>query len=225
MRTVLDNYENIKDYLQICMFDPELHPEYNDRVVTKHGDFSVYYRISLCENSNHVLALKIINEDMLTNWGISVDQLKNDAFNGVWKHEPVLISIINRLNPFLEIPLKENESVRKIDFTTTALTNESRVLGAGLILNETIRARIGEFVGGDYIVLPSSIHEVIIYKDDRSVEDENFYKMVEETNQDINIVEPCDVLSNKVQWCSEDGTVMLGLREARKIRGYMKNER
>ena len=68
MRTVLDNYENIKDYLQICMFDPELHPEYNDRVVTKHGDFSVYYRISLCENSNHVLALKIINEDMLTNW-------------------------------------------------------------------------------------------------------------------------------------------------------------
>lgn len=216
MRTVLDNYENIKDYLQICMFDPELHPEYNDRVVTNHGDFSVYYRISLCENSNHVLALKIINEDMLTNWGISVNQLKNDAFSAIWKHEPVLVSIIN---PFLGTPLKENEPVRKMEFITVALTNESRVLGAGLILNETIRAKIGEFVGGDYIGLPSSIHEVMICKDDGSVEDENFYKMVEETNQDINIVEPCDVLSNKVQWCSEDGTIMLGLREARKIRG------
>ncbi len=216
MRTVLDNYENIKDYLQICMFDPELHPEYNDRVVTNHGDFSVYYRIALCENSNHVLALKIINEDMLTNWGISVNQLKNDAFSAIWKHEPILVSIIN---PFLGIPLKENEPVCKMEFITVELTNESRVLGAGLILNETIRAKIGEFVGGDYIVLPSSIHEVMICKDDGSVEDENFYKMVEETNQDVNIVEPCDVLSNKVQWCSEDGIIMLGLREARKIRG------
>lgn len=216
MRTVLDNYENIKDYLQIYMFDPELHPEYNDRVVTNHGDFSVYYRIPLGENDDHALVLKIINEDMLTNWDVSVDQLKNDAFSAFWKHEPVLVSIIN---PFLGIPLKENEPVCKMEFITVALTNESRVLGAGLILNETIRAKIGEFVGGDYIVLPSSIHEVMICKDDGSVEDENFYKLVEETNQDINIVEPCDVLSNKVQWCSEDGTIMLGLREARKIRG------
>ena len=45
------------------------------------------------------------------------------------------------------------------------LTNKAKMNGASLLLQEDIRKQIGECLGSDYFVIPSSIHEVLILPD------------------------------------------------------------
>lgn len=217
MRTMLDNYENVKEYLQTCMFDPELHPEYFDgRIITKHGDFCAYYRVPMCVSDNDDGAInRIVTNHLLDKWDLDVEEFQTDAFSGMWYFDPVYV--------FMDEPLKQysvlHPPVNKYLDVMFVLTSPDRVQGAGFILNENLRRRIGSFVGGNFIVIPSSIHEVIITTDSRAIDDVDLYKLVYDTNRNSDIVKPEDVLSDKVQWCSMDGNVMMGLKKAREV-GY-----
>ena len=100
------------------------------------------------------------------------------------------------------------------DWDLLCLTNTERQFGASLILNKAIRHRIGEIVGGHYIVLPSSIHEVMIIKDTNEDLD-YFYNMLAGFNANPMIVKPKDVLCNTPFWCSKDGEMMMDLKLAK----------
>ena len=49
------------------------------------------------------------------------------------------------------------------------LTNRYRNFGAACLLYEGCLERIGEKLGGEFYVLPSSVHEVIILPESKSV--------------------------------------------------------
>ena len=72
--------------------------------------------------------------------------------------------------------------------------------GASLLLQEDIRKQIGECLGSDYFVLPSSIHEVLILPDNGMFEVPALNQMVQEVNE--TQVEPQERLSDKVQFCN-----------------------
>lgn len=219
MRTIIDNYENIKRYLQVCIFDPELHEDYfDDRVITIHGDFCAYYRIPLCENTKGNTLTVIINNQMVKNWGIDPAELAVDAFDAMWDYRPEVLCFLDEGLP-KPVPLKLAISMKMYGCNMIGLTNKENIRGAGLILNNDIRKAIGEIMCGNFIVLPSSVHDVMVCRDDGSVGDDALYNMVKEANESGSIVDPEDVLSNKVQWCSADGEIMIGLREARETKG------
>jgi hypothetical protein len=76
------------------------------------------------------------------------------------------------------------------------LTNESATNGATAICNDKKMREIAEMLDSDLIVLPSSIHEVIIMPKDDSLDIDSLIQMV----QDINGSEVAadEILSNNV---------------------------
>ncbi len=79
------------------------------------------------------------------------------------------------------------------------LTNKAKMNGASLLLQEDIRKQIGECLGSDYFVIPSSIHEVLILPDNGIFQVPELNAMVQEVNE--TQVERQEQLSDKVQFC------------------------
>ena len=76
------------------------------------------------------------------------------------------------------------------------LTTEDGRLGAAALFYTGIQKRISEIVGGDYYVLPSSVHEVLIMPDDGHTNARELAEMVQMINE--HEVNPVERLGNKV---------------------------
>ena len=61
--------------------------------------------------------------------------------------------------------LNEKMDMEAMENPMFCLTNKAKMNGASLLLQEDIRKQIGECLGSDYFVIPSSIHEVLIIPD------------------------------------------------------------
>lgn len=81
------------------------------------------------------------------------------------------------------------------DMGMYVLTNTQKQNGAVCIINKELMEEIAEKMGGDLIILPSSIHEVIIIRDEGSGYD-GLKDMVKEINQ--SEVETEERLSNNI---------------------------
>ena len=76
------------------------------------------------------------------------------------------------------------------------LSTEEGRLGASAICYPEMTERIGQIVGGDYFVLPSSIHEDLIMPDNGQMTPMEMAKMVKEIND--HEVSPQDLLCSRV---------------------------
>lgn len=63
------------------------------------------------------------------------------------------------------------------------ITNEDKTFGAAGILYDQVLQQAGELLSGDYYVLPSSIHEVLLLPDRVDMEKEELSNMVREINE------------------------------------------
>ena len=102
--------------------------------------------------------------------------------------------------------LHEKLDIEAIENPMFCLTNTQKMNGASLLLQEDIRKQIGECLGSDYFVLPSSIHEVLILPDNGMLEVPELNAMVKEVNE--TQVERQEQLSDKVQFCDGKTAVM-----------------
>lgn len=82
------------------------------------------------------------------------------------------------------------------DIPMYVLTNQARYYGAACILYEGVLEKIAENLGGDFYILPSSVHEVILIKKQGREQKEEFNRMVCEVN--ASHVDPLDWLSDHV---------------------------
>lgn len=76
------------------------------------------------------------------------------------------------------------------------LSNDQKLNGAAVILNEKAMEDITEKIGGDFYVLPSSIHELLIVPKEEGMELADLEAMVQEVN--ATQVAPEDKLSDHV---------------------------
>ena len=206
--TLFDDYETLKPHIRRIAFESSLHPEYMENGIfsSSHGLLRAIYTISVSETVKG-MGICIITEDMLKKWNITPQKLIKDVsdmeleqvyiFNGISVGEHLYYS-----------------SKKFDDWDMLCLTNTERRFGASLILNKAIRKRVGEIVGGHFIVLPSSVHEVMIIRDANEDLD-YFYDMLAEFNANPMIVKPKDVLCNTPFWCSKDGEMMMDLKLAK----------
>jgi hypothetical protein len=86
------------------------------------------------------------------------------------------------------------------------LSNERKSEGASFILNEDIRKQMGDALDSDFFIMPSSIHEVIVVKDDGSFNARDLSELVKSVNEAE--VSAKDILSDKVQHCEKGTGVM-----------------
>ena len=60
------------------------------------------------------------------------------------------------------------------------LTNSEGAYGASALFYPGVKEKVSEVIGGDYYVLPSSIHEVLILKDTPDLDSKELVQMVKE---------------------------------------------
>ena len=75
-------------------------------------------------------------------------------------------------------------------------TNSKKVNGAGVILYDGLLRTFAEKIGGDFYILPSSVHEVIFVPANGDMDARYLIQMVKEVN--ATEVAPDEVLSDNV---------------------------
>ena len=76
------------------------------------------------------------------------------------------------------------------------LTSKMKINGATVIFSEEVRQKVGKQLGGDYYLLPSSIHEWVVIPKRCARSTQEMEDMVQEVNEDA--VEEEEFLSDHV---------------------------
>jgi hypothetical protein len=206
------DYDSIKDKLQMRICDPELNQErLEGKAVTMQGDFAAYYTVNISEGENGIASIPV-TENLMASWGVDIGQIHQDAMAADKHRGPALVSMEEMMTDMIygggnvQNLLENGGNVQDFDMPMFCLSNESKMNGASLILHEDIRKQIGEFMNGDFYILPSSIHETLILPDDGNFDVAGLNAMVQEVNE--TQVAPEDRLSDKVQFCDGKTAVM-----------------
>ena len=183
----VDVYEEVKPWLfyRICNADANrellesvFHINYLDMAITFH----------FCINADEGLSTFVTNK-MLAKWNVSKRQFLEDAFANapnimkpeIKKLDSALIGITPRKN---------------FDSGMLVVTNTNSFKGASALFYEGVMMEISEKLGGDYYVMPSSVHEMICLSANSDSSVSELEKLVKSVND--SIVSEEDRLSDHV---------------------------
>jgi hypothetical protein len=133
----------------------------------------------------------LIRKEHLNFWGISENRLFEDAWSNTKREQKPVFSTLSSALSEMNIDCAEEESS-----PLYILTNEQRCFGAVCIGYPDETDRIASEVGGDYYIIPSSIHECLILSADELYRPGTLNRMVREINR--SQLEPQEVLSDHV---------------------------
>lgn len=128
-----------------------------------------------------------------TRFGSAAIQIRNEHLR-YWRVEKEEIRRLAGKNTPRIYPVQIRQIVR---FMYVA-TNEQCSLGAAVMRYPDFREKVRGMIRGDFYILPSSIHEVILVPESFGLEPERMQEMVKEINQ--TGVAPEEVLSDSVYY-------------------------
>lgn len=130
----------------------------------------------------------LIHNSHLAMWGKTAEELYETAEGNMRRNMPELLVPMYRLvEEMTGLKMKEAASLDMY-----VLTNQEKLNGASVMLYSQKIGELAEELGTDLLILPSSVHEVLLLPDDS---EHDFYRqMVREVNE--TQVEPEEVLSD-----------------------------
>ncbi len=161
------------------------------------ADLSVMFVVRVDETVDGLAEIPI-DDSLMTLWNVDLNTVKDTAFENIAKQKPVFMSISKAL-----FEGKMNEDIFDLDNIDPAseevplyiLSNRYKHHGANVIFNKPLMHRIAEKMGNFYI-LPSSIHEVLIIPTSAGNNVKDLARLVKEVN--TNELLPQDILSDNV---------------------------
>ena len=162
-------------------------------------NLAVTYAVEIKDDSivrNGSKASAPVTNQMLESWGITVEELDRTArenINGKGQFKTmreVLIEMMGGNVPEFMLPPEEE------DPSMFVLSNDDKINGAAALLDDGMLEDISNRLGGDFTILPSSIHEVIILPQNISQSRNELRDMVVDVNS--TQVAPEERLSDNV---------------------------
>ncbi len=152
-------------------------------------DMTLVYYLKVGLTDEEFLMMDIKCETM-RKWEIDFAKLKEIALKNTFKNnEPEII----RLDELLSLYMDEDS---ELDKQMYVITNKSRNFGATSLVYPGLLDSIYERLGGDYYILPSSIHECIALKVSDDLDPEMLRSLVRKIN--YTEVAPEQILSDNV---------------------------
>ena len=154
-------------------------------------DLSIIYRlnINLGDGSN---GSSVVTNGVMELMGMNEQELYELAMERAPLNRTCMIK--NIVDMFENIESEEVEEIPKVPLVV--VTNEEQCYGAASILYPGIFETCSEIMDGDFFILPSSQHEVLIFSDNGDQELHAIKAIVSEVND--SLVEPKEFLSNNV---------------------------
>ncbi|MDO4170600.1 MAG: DUF5688 family protein [Lachnospiraceae bacterium] len=188
---IMSSYENVKDRLIVRMVSSKENKEWLSNVPHHNvEDMAAVYRIVLTKNEQGLTSIPFDNR-LLAHYGITKKQLHEDAIESESKHYPLKIQCITEvLKGMADIPFGSEE------IPLFVATNELSLNGAGVITYPDFMEQASKRLKGDFYMLPSSIHEVLLIAESEAGDYHDLLDMVKEVNK--TVVMPHERLTNNV---------------------------
>lgn len=192
----LKDYDRMKEKLSMEVVSSGRNAELLKGVPHRNiEDMAVVYRFVLDIDKEGMGSILVTNQ-LLDSYGITPEQLHADALQYAPVMRPAVIqTMAETLLEMMGPEAKDMIPIMPEDPLFVASVPD-KTQGAGVIAYQDFMDQAAERVGGDFFILPSSIHEVLLVKDDGNVDINNLEGMVKEVNE--TQVAPEDVLTDSV---------------------------
>ena len=195
---VINDYEQMKGKLSLEVVSSERNAELLNSVPHKNiEDMAVIYRFVL-ENTESGRASILVTNEMLDKYGIAAEQLHNDAMKIAPEIRPAEIkSFSETMTDILgseNVNEAEINSVMEDPFYIASVPD--KMMGASVLAYQDFMDQAAERLGGDFYILPSSIHEILLIKDNGLTDRNMLEKMVRDVNS--SVLDPEDKLTDSV---------------------------
>lgn len=190
----LKDYECVKDSVVYKLINREKNTELlRDVPYVLYQDFAIVFYV-LIQLKKDGTATMLIKNEHLGLWGVTKEEVYTAAKKNSWKLLPAEFKPMREvLYEMMELKACDYEREEDVMYV---LTNRTKNLGAAALLYEGVKEMIGEILGENYYVLPSSIHEVIIVPESKGIGKRELEEIVTEINE--SHVEKEEILSNHV---------------------------
>lgn len=182
-------------------------------------DMALTYHMLLQKGEDGIISTEISN-DVMQRMGVDENMLYEAAMENTPREFPmtfrpmeeVIKEILRKdfmgfnldeltdddgMKEFMETLLEEGmEEMAEEDMPMYILTNDRRIDGAAVLFYPDVQEKVAEQMGGDYVVFPSSIHEVLIVPDRGDLDYHDLKNTVNEING--TQVSPDEVLTGEV---------------------------
>ena len=155
------------------------------------GDMALVVKLDLEAFSDaNGRACCVVNDGLMGTYGIDKDELFKIARENSIEKESIKITpmgnMIASLMPDAPVPSSRDD-------VAFVATNQSGFHGASVIGYPDFGKLAAEKLGGSFYIIPSSVHEFILIKDDGRCGGKNFNNMIKDVND--NVLDPRDILS------------------------------
>ena len=187
------NYENVKEKLVMQVIPVEPNAEKLATVPHKTiEDIAVVYRIDVSDSRHHNATVLVTNQ-MLDQFGITPEQLHQDAVISQAEHHP---PTLRNMSEMMAEMMGSAEFMDVPESPMWVATVAGGLNGAAAVQIPEFMDQAAEKLGGNFFVLPSSIHECLFIKDDGEFQRPQLEEMVQSVN--ATEVSEADFLSDSV---------------------------
>ena len=157
----------------------------------------------------------VVSRPLMEMYGIDEAQLFADAEKNSLANEPMVFTplgdMIKNLIEAENLPTPEDAGI-----VTYIATNKSGFQGAAVAGYPDFCEKAAEAIGGSFYMLPSSVHEFILIKDDGKPKAKDLNAMIKNVNE--TVLEPRDILSAQCYHYNAKTKVLeTGLKYAQKV--------
>ena len=194
VKAFITDYDQVKNYTFFRLV-PGDSPVLKEAPHRKIQDMALVVSVHLVnfsdENGKSVV---VVTKPLMEMYGVDENQLFADAEKNSISKEPIvftpLVDMIKNLIENDEIPSPED-----VGIVTYIATNKTGFHGAAVAAYPEFCEQAAEKLGGSFFMLPSSVHEFILIKDDGRQKAKDLNKMIRNVNE--TVLEPRDFLSNQ----------------------------
>ena len=192
VKSFISDYEKVKDntYLRLIPGDSPILKSTPHRMIE---DMALVVNVHLDSFSDeHGKSCVVVTKPLMEMYGVDEAQLFADAEKNSLANEPIvfkpLLDMVKDLISKDEIPNPED-----VGIVTYIATNQSGFQGAAVAGYPDFCEKAAEAIGGSFYMLPSSVHEFILIKDDGTPKAKDLNRMIKNVNE--TVLEPRDVLA------------------------------
>ena len=196
----LTDYSQMKEKLAMEVVSAEANKDMLQNVPHQNmEDMAVVYRFVLNSDEEGRASILVTNQ-ILDHMGVTPEQLHADALENAPQIKPAEIKgmseVMAEMMGYDQAAMMGIVPVAPEDEQMFVATVPDKVHGAGVLAYQDFMDQAAERVGGDFFILPSSIHEVLIVPDNGKMDLKDLENMVKEVNE--TQVAPADKLTDSV---------------------------
>ena len=197
---LLNDFEKVKNKVVFSLVNYGMNKERLESMpYVSYLDLAILFYVLLDRTENGERTAVITNKELAA-WGTTKEELLRLARQNTPR---LYMAEVNSLNDVMKSFVKDKKSkdffdefIGEEESSLYVLSNRHNVKGAAVILYDGLLKEMSKVLGHDLLILPSSVHEVLVMAYDKTMDFLSIRDMVEHINEVE--VPVCDVLSNQI---------------------------